>query len=86
VAEVRSFGVEVDRVKVENVEPFRFEVVDQAVMIERFHLAGNGTDFTAHGRVHLTGAQEVDLGLNGSINMALLQSLNPKIRPAARST
>ena len=79
VAEVRSFGVEVDRVKVENVEPFRFEVVDQAVMIERFHLAGSGTDFTAHGRVHLTGAQEVDLGLNGSINMALLQSLNPKI-------
>lgn len=78
-AEVRSFRVEIDRVKVQNVEPFRFEVIDQSLIIERFHLAGSGTDFTAHGRAHLTDAQEMDLGLNGSVNMTLLESLNPKI-------
>ena len=47
--------------------------------LENLHLAGSGTDFTAHGRAHLTGAQELDLRLDGSVNMTLLQSLNPKI-------
>lgn len=79
LAEVKAFSVEVDRIKVASAEPVRFEVVDQTVIIENFHLAGSGTDFTAHGRAHLTGAQEMDLGLNGSVNMTLLQSLNPKI-------
>ncbi|MGA2004542.1 MAG: translocation/assembly module TamB domain-containing protein [Terriglobales bacterium] len=78
-AEIRSFRAEIDRVQVQNVDPIRFEVLDQSVMIENFHVAGSGTDFTAHGRAHLTGAQEIDLGLDGSVNMTLLQLLNPKI-------
>jgi translocation and assembly module TamB len=79
LAEVKAFSVEVDRIKVASAEPVRFEVVDQTVILENFHLTGSGTDFTAHGRAHLTGAQEMDLGLNGTVNMTLLQSLNPKI-------
>src|SRR5208337_2917084 len=51
----------------------------QTLRVEDFHLAGSGTDFTAHGSVHLSGAQEIDLRLEGSVNMTLLQSLNPKI-------
>jgi translocation and assembly module TamB len=77
--EFRSFSVEVEGVQVAAVEPIRFEVADQTVLLERFHLAGSGTDFAAHGRAHLTGAQEMDMQLNGSVNMALLQSLNPNI-------
>ena len=57
----------------------RFEVSDQTVLLEAFHLAGSGTDFTAHGRAHLSGAKDMDLQLDGSINMALLQSFNPKL-------
>jgi translocation and assembly module TamB len=78
-AEIRSFTAEVEHVKVGTVEPIRFEVTNQTVIVENFHLAGSGTDFTAHGQAHLTGSQETDLQLNGSVNMALLQSLNPKI-------
>jgi len=78
-AEIKSFSAEVEHVQVASVEPIRFEVRNQTVLIENFHLAGSGTDFTAHGRAVLTGAQEMDLQLNGSMNMALLQSLNPKI-------
>ncbi len=78
-AEISSFALEVERVPVHNVEPVRFEVVDQAMIIESFHLAGSGTDFTAHGRAHLAGAQEMDFGLDGTVNMTLLQSLNPKL-------
>ena len=78
-AEVQSFSAEVGHVQVQNVGPIRFEVTDQTVLLENFHLAGSGTDFTAHGRAYLTGARELDLHLDGSVNMALLQSLNPKI-------
>ncbi len=78
-AEIRSFTAEVEHVSVHSVEPIRFEVVDQTVMIESLHLAGSGTDFVAHGRALLTGAQEFDVRLDGSVNMTLLQSLNPKL-------
>ena len=78
-AEVSSFGMEVEKVAVQSVGPVRFEVVDQSLIIENFHIAGSGTDFVAHGRAHLAGGQEMDVGLDGTINMALFQSLNPKI-------
>ena len=78
-AEIQSFSAEVEHVQVQSVEPIRFEVADQTLLIESFHLAGSGTDFTAHGRAHLAGAQGIDLRLDGSVNMTLLQSLNPKI-------
>jgi translocation and assembly module TamB len=78
-AEFQSFSVEVAHVKVQSVGPIRFEVADQSVLIENLHLAGSGTDFTAHGRAHLSGLQELDLRVDGSINLTLLQSLSPKI-------
>jgi translocation and assembly module TamB len=78
-AEIQSFRAEVGHVQVQNVGPIRFEVADQTVLLESFHLAGSGTDFTAHGRAHLTGARELDMRLDGSVNMTMLQSLNPKI-------
>ena len=78
-AELSGFSAEVEKVQVHSVEPVRFQVVDQTLIIEAFHLGGSGTDFTAHGRAHLAGAQEIDLGLDGTINMTLWQSLNPKI-------
>jgi translocation and assembly module TamB len=78
-AEVQSFSAEVGHVQVQNVGPIRFEVTDQTVLLENLHLAGSGTDFTAHGQAHLTGARGIELRLDGSVNMALLQSLNPKI-------
>ncbi len=84
VAELQAFSTEVEKVQVQNVGPIRFEVADQTVLLENLHLAGSGTDFTAHGRAHLTGEQELDLRVDGSVNMTLLQSLNPKI--SARGT
>ncbi len=78
-AEIQSFSAEVDKVQVQNVGPIRFEVADQVVLIKEFHLAGSGTDFTAHGRAHLAGAKDIDLHVDGTVNMTLLQSLDPKI-------
>ena len=79
VAELQSLSVEVAHVQVQNVGPMRFEVADRTLSADNLHLAGSGTDFTAHGSVQLAGEKKLDLGLDGSVNMALLQSLYPKI-------
>jgi translocation and assembly module TamB len=79
IAELQSLSAEVDRVQVQSVGTVRFEVADQVLTVESLHLAGSGTDFTAHGTAHLSGAKELDLRLEGSVNMTLFQSLNPKI-------
>ena len=78
-AEIQSFSAEVEHVRIQSVDAIRFQVADQFLLLENLHLAGSGTDFTAHGRAHLTGAQELNLRLDGSVNMTLFQSLNPKI-------
>ncbi len=78
-AELQSLTAEIGHVQIQSVEPIRFEVADQVLMVESLHLGGSGTDFSAHGSAHLSGAQELDLRLDGSINLTLLQSLNPKI-------
>jgi translocation and assembly module TamB len=79
VAEIQSFSAEVERVPMQSAAPIRFEIADRTLLVENFHLTGSGTDFTAHGRVHFAGAQELDLRFDGSVNLALAQSLYPKI-------
>jgi translocation and assembly module TamB len=79
VAELQSLSFEVAHQPIQNVDPIRFEVANQVVLVENLHLAGSGTDFTAHGRAHLAGAKELDIRLDGSVNMMLWKSLNPKI-------
>jgi len=83
-AELKSFSAEVARVQVASVEPIRFEVANQTVLVESFHLAGSGTDFSAHGRAQLSGTRDMDLEVGGSVNMTLLQTLNPKIQARGR--
>lgn len=78
-AELQSFSVEIEHLKIQSVDPVRLELADQTLLVEDVHLAGSGTDFTAHGRAHLTGTRELDLRLDGTVNMALWQTLNPKI-------
>jgi translocation and assembly module TamB len=79
VAELQSFSLEVGHVQVHSIEPIRLEIADHALLVENLHLVGSGTDFTAHGRAQLAGAKELDIRVDGSVNMALWQSLNPKI-------
>jgi translocation and assembly module TamB len=79
VAEFQSFALDVGHVQIQSAEPIRLEVADQVLLVESLHLTGSGTDFTAHGRAQLAGAKELDIRLDGTVNMALWQTLNPKI-------
>jgi len=78
-AHIQSFSAEVEHVQVASVEPIHLELINQTALVEKLHLAGSGTDFTAHGSAQLTGAQAIDLQLEGTVNMTLLESLNPKV-------
>jgi translocation and assembly module TamB len=79
VANLDKLDAEVAHVRLKNVEPIRLELADRSLRIESFHLAGSGTDFTAHGRAQFAEPRAVDVRLDGTVNMALLQTLNPKI-------
>jgi translocation and assembly module TamB len=74
-----SLDAEVVHVRLKNVEPIRLEMSERAVRIESLHLAGAGTDFTAHGRAQLDSPRALDVRVDGTVNMALLQTINPKI-------
>jgi translocation and assembly module TamB len=78
-ANLDSFDAEIAHVRLQNAEPVRFEVADQVLRIESFHLSGSGTDFTAHGRAQFAEPRALDIRLDGTVNMALLQTINPKI-------
>ena len=78
-ANLDSLDAEIAHVRLQNVGPVRFEVADQVLRIESFHLAGNGTDFTAHGRAQFADPRALDIRLDGTVNMALLKTLNPKV-------
>ena len=78
-AEIKTFRVDLEHVHLENVDPLRFEVADQVLSLKDFRLAGSGTDFTARGQAHLAGSRELDLKMDGSVNMGLLHSFNPKL-------
>jgi translocation and assembly module TamB len=78
-ASLDSFAAEIEHVQLRNAEPIRLEVANQVLRLESFHLAGSGTDFTAHGQAQLAEPRDMDFRLEGTVNMALLQTMNPKI-------
>jgi translocation and assembly module TamB len=72
-------GVEADltHVKLHNQGPVGLTLADQVLRIEELHLAGESTDFSAHGTAALTGSRQLDLAAQGNIDLQLIQTLNP---------
>lgn len=83
-SQIQTLNAELEHVQLQNVDPIRFEIADRVLRLENFHVTGNGTDFTAHGTAQLAEAREVDLHLEGAVNMSLLHTVNPKL--SARGT
>ena len=82
--QIQTLNAELEHVQLQNVEPIRFEIADRILRLESFHLTGSGTDFTAHGTAQLAGSRELDLHLEGAVNVSLLHTVNPKL--SARGT
>ena len=72
-----GLSLDVENVKLHNQDAVRFALADGFVHIEQLHLLGQGTDFTAHGSVHASGAHELDLTADGRLDLKLLSTLDP---------
>ncbi len=77
--QIQTLNAEIEHVKLQSAEPIRFEVADQTLRLEEFHLTGSGTNFTAHGTAHLAQSRVMDFHLEGTVNVGLLRTLNPKV-------
>lgn len=78
-ATLDSLSAEIEHVQVATTEPIQLEFANHVLRLQNLHVAGSGTDFSAHGTARLAEAREMDFRLDGTVNMALLQTINPKI-------
>ena len=62
-----------DAVRVTNVFPMRWGITDGALRFDSMHLTGSGTDFEIDGLLALTDEAETDLGIEGDVDLAVLQ-------------
>jgi translocation and assembly module TamB len=76
VANLEGFDVTVDDVKLKNQGPVRLTVAQEVVRLERLHIVGEDTDFSAHGTASLAGGYDLDLAGEGHLNLQLIQTLN----------
>ena len=79
LAQIQTLNAELEHIQLQNVDPIRFEIADRVLRLESFHVTGSGTDFTAHGTAQLAGARDIDLHLEGAVNVSLLHTVNPKL-------
>jgi translocation and assembly module TamB len=75
--DLSGVGEEVEYAKLHNVDAVRFSYAKQTLHIDQLHMAGEGTDFTAHGSVQFAGSRDLDLTINGKVDLKLLNSMDP---------
>jgi translocation and assembly module TamB len=76
---LNALSLDLENVKLHNQDPIRFSLADQSVNIQQLHVVGEGTDFTAHGSVQLSGERNLDLTAEGHIDLKILSSFDSDI-------
>jgi translocation and assembly module TamB len=74
-----ALSLDLENVKLHNQDPIRFSLADQSVNIQQLHVVGEGTDFTAHGSMQLSGERNLDLTAEGHIDLKILSSFDSDI-------
>ena len=74
-----AIALDVENVKLHNQDEVRFSVANQSVHIDKLHMVGDGTDFTAHGSIQVTGERDLELTADGHIDLKLLSSFDPDV-------
>jgi translocation and assembly module TamB len=72
-----DLSLEVAYAKLHNADAVRFTYAQQALHLEQLHLTGEGTDLAARGSVQLAGSRDLDLVVDGKVDLKLLNSVNP---------
>jgi translocation and assembly module TamB len=75
--DVAEFRANVENLKIQNSGPLQFTVLHRTLTLQKFHLVGDGTDFGATGSAELAPPGVLSLVANGTINLKIVQTLNP---------
>ncbi|MGH9556439.1 MAG: translocation/assembly module TamB domain-containing protein, partial [Terriglobales bacterium] len=79
-ASVDQLALDVENVKLQNHGPLLFAISNQTLDVRSFHIVGDSTNFSAWGKVGLTGEQRLDLEARGGLDLRLLQTLDPDVQ------
>lgn len=79
-ATFRQLNVELGRYRIEQNQPATILVSNGVARIQRFVLTGPDTNLTLSGSAELSGAQSLDVVLEGTTDAAILAFMAPKIR------
>ncbi|MGI9103333.1 MAG: translocation/assembly module TamB domain-containing protein [Terriglobales bacterium] len=78
--DISQLFADMEHMRIRNDGPLRFTMQDQVVRLDQVKLSGDeGTQFAATGTAALSGAKQLDLHLDGHVNLKLLQAWNPDL-------
>jgi translocation and assembly module TamB len=71
-----GLSLDVDYTKLHNADPMLFTYAQQKLHIDQLHLAGEGIDLAGRGSVQFAGSRELDVSVDGKVDMKLLNSVD----------
>ena len=74
-----DFFAEVERVKIRNDGPLRFALTSETLQVDKFHIVGENTDFSAGGNMQFTGQRALDFSGRGTLGLQLVQTYDPDL-------
>ena len=82
---IDSFHAEFDKIPLQTDGPIEIALANGALDFNRFAMSSADTELKIAGSVRLAGARQLQLQANGSVNMALLQTLNSELTSGGKA-
>ena len=81
-----DFYAELQKIKLRNDGPIRFNLSESAVKFENFHILGENTDFSGSGTAMLSGEHTIDFQGRGKVDLHMLQTYDPDLTSSGTLT
>jgi translocation and assembly module TamB len=81
-----DFYAELQKIKLRNDGPIRFNLSESAVKFENFHILGENTDFSGSGTAMLAGDHTLDFQGRGKVDLHMLQTYDPDLASSGTLT
>ncbi len=85
-ARIEELAATLETVHLKSVGAARATLAGGRIQIEPLHITGEGTDLNAQGSLALTGDRRLDLTASGSVNLKLIQTIDPDVTAAGAAT
>lgn len=85
-AHLQSMAMTVDGVHLASDGPVHAAMANSRVTIDPIHITGEDTDLHAQGSIDLGANRRVDLAANGSVNLKLVETLDPDVTASGAAT